>query len=259
MRWPSFFAALLAALLALPAAAESLDIGLSRDAIAITSNFDGTQVTVFGTVAEPEAAALAADAPGKGYDIVVTLTGPPQNVTVRRKRRVAGIWANGASQLYVSVPAFYATASTRPLEALTAPEQLALLQIGPENLDFPPRGLILPEEERRAFTAALVRLRRTGDLFARVDGSVAMLSPTLFRATFHLPANVPVGTHAAQAFLFKDGNYLNSTSRSLLIEKEGFERFAYALAYDYGLLYGLVAVLIAIATGWLASVAFRRD
>ena len=247
---------LLVALLSLPAHAESLEIGLSRDAIAITSNFDGTQVTVFGTIAEPDEAVLATS---RGYDIVVTLTGPPQDVTVRRKRRVAGIWANGASQLYVSVPAFYATASTRPLEALTSAEQLELLQIGPRNLDFPPRGLVLPAVEREDFDAALVRLRRTSGLFARVDGSVAMLSPTLFRATFPLPADVPIGIHVAQAYLFKGGNYLNSTTRSLAIEKQGFERFAYSLAYDYGLLYGLVAVLIAVATGWLASVAFRRD
>jgi hypothetical protein len=30
-------------------------------------------------------------------------------------------------------------------------------------------------------------------------------------------------------------------------------------AHDYGLLYGLVAALMALATGWFASVVFRRD
>jgi hypothetical protein len=28
---------------------------------------------------------------------------------------------------------------------------------------------------------------------------------------------------------------------------------------DHGLLYGLVTAMMALATGWLASVAFRRD
>ena len=30
-------------------------------------------------------------------------------------------------------------------------------------------------------------------------------------------------------------------------------------ARDYGLLYGLVTAMMALATGWFASVVFRRD
>lgn len=253
--------ALLLWLIAAPAFAESLEIGLSRDAIGITSSFDGTQMTVFGTIENEDRAVLAreTDGPRKGYDIIVTLTGPLEPVTVRRKERVLGIWVNGSSQLFVSVPSFYATASTRPLEMLTNREQLALLQIGPRNLDFPPRGLVLPAAEREAFSVSLARLKLTEGLFARVDGSVSMLSPTLFRANFQVPANVPIGTHTAQAYLFRDGNYLNSATASLTIEKRGFEQLTYSLAHENGFIYGLIAVLIAIVTGWLASVAFRKD
>lgn len=255
-------ALLLLLLLLAPAAhAESLQIGLSRDAIGIDSSFDGAQITVFGTIVDADEEVLEREdgGPARGYDIVVTLTGPLRPVTVRRKERVAGIWVNGASQLFVSVPAFYASASTQPLETLTTPEQLELLQIGPRNLDFPPRGLVLPAEERAAFRASLVRLRLGSQLFARGDGSVTMLSPTLFKATFFVPANVPVGQHTAQAYLFKDGNYLKSATRSLVVEKQGFEQATHALAYENGFLYGLLAVLVAVTTGWLASVAFRKD
>lgn len=256
MRW------LVALLLTMGSAyAESLEIGLSRDQIGITSSFDGTQVTVFGTIVGADREVLERDTrvPLVGYDVVVTLTGPLAPVTVRRKERVAGIWANGSSQLFVSVPSFYATASSRPLEAVTSEEQLELLQIGPRNLTFQPRGLVLPEDERAPFEASLARLRLTSNLYARVDGSVTMLSPTLFRATFAVPANVPIGTHTARAFLFKDGNYLNSTTRELSVAKAGFEQVTYALAHENGFFYGLLAVLVAITTGWLASVAFRKD
>ena len=248
-------------LLASSAEAETLEIGLSRDQIGITSSFDGTQMTVFGTIEgeDPATIARTPDGPGSGYDIIVTLTGPLEPVIVRRKERAAGIWVNGSAQLFVSVPSFYATASTRPLESMTSPAQLKLLQIGPRNLDFPPRGLVLPPAEREEFRLALARLRLTDDLFSRVDGSVTMLSPTLFRATFAVPANIPIGTHTAQAYLFRDGDYLNSATASLSVAKQGFEQVTYRLAHENGFLYGLLAVLVAITTGWLASVAFRKD
>ena len=217
---------------------------------------------MFGTIEGADEEVLAAQALGQDgprYDIVVTLTGPPQPVRVRRKRRIAGIWANGSSQLFVSVPSFYATASTRPLEALAPREQLRLLQIGPRNLDFPPRGLVLPAGEREAFGRSLVRLKLASGLYDRTDGAVLMLSPTLFRAVFRVPADVPIGTHSAQAYLFKNGEYLNSTAAALTVEKRGFEQVTYALAHENGFLYGLLAVLVAITTGWLASVAFRKD
>jgi hypothetical protein len=38
-----------------------------------------------------------------------------------------------------------------------------------------------------------------------------------------------------------------------------FEQVVSAAAYDHGFLYGLATALMAVATGWLASVVFRRD
>lgn len=247
--------ALILLLLVAPARAESLQIGLSQDDIAITSSFAGSLVSVFGTIERPEELSLERGA----YDVVVTLTGPAAPVSVRRKERWGPIWINGEGQRFRDVPSFYAVAATRPLEAVAPRDALSLLQIGPRNLRFAPEGRALPPGERRPFERSLVRLRLRSGLWAREDGAVRFLSPTLFRATFAVPADVPVGTHTARAFLFRDGLYLNSTRRELVVAKTGFEQQAYALAHERGLVYGLLAVLLAVGTGWLAGVAFRKD
>jgi putative transmembrane protein Alph_Pro_TM len=41
--------------------------------------------------------------------------------------------------------------------------------------------------------------------------------------------------------------------------KVGFEQFVVEAARDHGLLYGFAAACMALLTGWIASVAFRRD
>jgi hypothetical protein len=39
----------------------------------------------------------------------------------------------------------------------------------------------------------------------------------------------------------------------------GFEQFVASSARDHGLLYGLATAGLALLTGWIASVVFRRD
>ena len=235
-----------------PARAERLEIGLSHERVGITSSFDGTRVTLFGTIENPEDLVLERG----GYDVVVTLTGPSSEVVVRRKSRVLGIWVNDASQRFAGVPLFYAVSTTRPLEEIADAANLSLLQIGTANLQFAPRGTVAGD--RDDFARSLKRLKRTRGLYSQTASTV-FLSPTLFRATLPVPANVPIGRHVAQAFLFRDGRYIGSATADMTVEKTGFEQVTYDFAHEQSLLYGLVAVLVAVVTGWLASVAFRRD
>ena len=95
-------------------------------------------------------------------------------------------------------------------------------------------------------------------------GAIANLSldvdrGTLFRATLNLPADVPVGTHRARAFLFKHGSFAGETSSTLVIRKAGFEQSVYDIAHQYSMFYGLFAVELAMVTGWLGRMIFRRD
>jgi len=46
---------------------------------------------------------------------------------------------------------------------------------------------------------------------------------------------------------------------NLTISKQGFERFVYSAAFDHPLLYGIIAVIIAVTAGLLASALSRRD
>jgi uncharacterized protein (TIGR02186 family) len=49
------------------------------------------------------------------------------------------------------------------------------------------------------------------------------------------------------------------TNTALEIIKVGVEQYVADAARDNGLLYGLAAALLALLTGWFASVVFRRD
>jgi hypothetical protein len=51
-------------------------------------------------------------------DIIITLTGPTAQITLRKKEKIAGMWMNTRQIHAKNVPAFYAIASTAPLKTL---------------------------------------------------------------------------------------------------------------------------------------------
>ncbi len=242
---------LLLALLALPAAAraDSLVTDLSQRLIAITSSFTGSSILVFGSVI-PEG-------PGK-RDVVIVLRGPEQSIRVRRKARSFGIWVNTDVRTFDGVPAFYSVASTRPLAEIGAEPDLMRQQIGLDTLKLRPRGAGADDAEAQDFRAALVRLRGRQDLFPAQAQPVTFLGPSLFKAEFDFPSNVPVGSYKVEIYLFKDGALIGANSSALFVDKTGLERWIYKSANNYPALYGIAAIAVAIAMGWLAAVVFRK-
>jgi uncharacterized protein (TIGR02186 family) len=232
-----------------------VQIGLSSETVEITSNFDGTDIVVFGSIENGNRALLESG----GYDIVVALFGPREEVVVRRKERKLGIWINGDSVRFEDVPSSYSVATTRSLSLIAPPEDIRILQLGLKNINVVAQDHNTTEAELETFRDSLGRLKVAQDLFLERIGGVEFLSPTLFKAKLAVPANVPIGKHTAHAFLFRQGEFLNAQFAEMRVQKIGFEQFTYDLAHKNGLLYGIIAVLVAVATGWLASVVFGKD
>ena len=70
--------------------------GYSKDASSLGADFTGARIVVFGAIrGGPETQ--------KGYDVAVVVQGPEQDVIVRRKERVLGIWANRTSRAFTGV------------------------------------------------------------------------------------------------------------------------------------------------------------
>jgi uncharacterized protein (TIGR02186 family) len=226
---------------------------ISTREIAIKSNFAGIEILIFGSIDFS-----ARPVPETGtYDVVVVIRAPGQALVARRKQRVAGIWVNGPGKTYPDVPGFYAVLSTRPLRATTSEEMLKSLGIGLGNLDFGSGGK--GDRTDDTFREAVIDLKERHRLFQEEDDGVAFIGRSLFRASVDLPANVPIGRYTADVYLFRGGQIVSENHSTLKVNKVGFERVVYLLAFRYPFIYGLVAVVIAVVAGLIGWVAFRRE
>jgi uncharacterized protein (TIGR02186 family) len=260
--WKGFAAAALLLLVATasPTAAqtppvEGIQIGLSTDAVSITAGFSGADLTIFGSLENPDPLVARQ---GR-YDVIVVLEGPPRPVVVRRKDRVLGVWVNLDSETFENVPMSYSVATTRPLQDITEPNSYKQLSLGAANLYMQPADAGDSPTTIEEFTAALRERKTATGLYSENVGGVQFLSQNLFRATVRLAPDVPVGTHKARAFLFKSGMFIKESSAQLEIRKSGFEQSVFRVAHDYSFLYGVFAVSLAMLTGWLGRLIFRKD
>lgn len=234
---------------------EKIEIGLSTDSVAITPNFAGTNLTIFGALdnADPMVSRQG------NYDVIVVLEGPSQPIVVRRKSRVLGMWINTQSEVFARVPSSYSEAMTRQPQDITPAATYKRLSLGPDFMRIAALDTSASPAMIDEFRDALVKKKRDAGLYSERPGSVQFLSQSLFRATLSLAPNVPVGTHLARAFLFRDGHFLRETSAPLTIRKSGAEQRIYEVAHTHSLPYGLAAVALAGLTGWLGRLVFRKD
>jgi len=250
--------ALVAALaLPAPALAERLVTTLSTSRVLIASNFTGAEVVLFGSV-ERDAQAVARRG---GYDIVVTVSGPRETAVTFRKERVAGIWVNADSRTFVNAPSYLTVLANRKIEEIADNNTLRRTQTGLARTLLPQEisGDIADSIRDDPFRQAFLRLKVERGLYREQQNGVTFLTPALFRAAIPIPDNAPTGSYEVDVKLFADGALLSRTQTALEVVKVGFEQFVANAARDHGLLYGLATTLMALLTGWFASVVFRKD
>lgn len=235
--------------------AESLVVSLSFSRLAVTSTYAGTSVAVFGAIERDG----QAGARSGGYDVAVTIRGPRQALTVREKEALGPVWVNRGQQKFAAVPSFLAVLSSRPLADIADAATRRRLRLGLGAIVAAPDLTLAAPTPDDPFREALLRLRRRERLFTEAEAGVRFLSPTVFRATAPLSATAPVGPYDVEVVLLAGGVPLARHEARFDLVKSGVEQGIATLARDWSLAYGLAAGALALISGWLASVIFRRD
>lgn len=234
-----------------PKASEQVVAGLSRDAVSITTNFDGSDILIYGAV-KRESPIPAEDK----LDVIVTVQGPSQPVTVWRKERRLGIWINTERVKIGASPSFYAVATTGPLDEILKPEWDQSFRI---SIPLAMRSFGGPVDvaDTVPFTQAMIQIREESGLYHLEPESIELTEETLFRTNIRLPANLIEGDYGTRIFLLRGGEVVDVYRAPILVRKVGLERWLYRLAFDQPLLYGLMSLAVAVAAGWGASTIFR--
>jgi uncharacterized protein (TIGR02186 family) len=246
-----FMAIIFTLLLATTALAEEVVLGMSKDTVSINTNFDGSEILIFGAVKR--------ESPIQ-YDprlqVIITVAGPDETVMVRRKEKRFGIWVNTDAVEIDRAPSFYAIATSTALGlSLSETEDLRHKVSIPRAI----RSVGAPDtiQDSSRFTDALIRIKTASNQYQLNEGTISIDAQTLFRTAIKLPAALTEGNYLTRIFLTRGGAVVSKYETSIFVRKVGLERWLFKLSRENALLYGLMSLAIAIAAGWGASAAFR--
>jgi uncharacterized protein (TIGR02186 family) len=233
------------------AIAERLVAQLSKEEVAITANFDGSEIFIYGAI-KHENFNKTTDP----LEVVITVSGPAEKLHVRKKSKHAMIWLNTETIEIDSAPSFYAVASTGILKEVINNTENLKYKISIREVI---RSIGNPAtiQDPTDFTEGLIRIRNENKLYQDLDNSISLTDETLFATTINLPSNLVEGEYTIRFLLARDGKVIDQLSTTIPVNKVGLERWIFDLSRQQPLIYGLLSLFIAIFAGWLASAVFR--
>ena len=222
---------------------------LSESDIEVSYRYAGESLLVFGSL--PEA----------GGHVLVEVRGPPSERTVQRKGKVMGfLWMNVASATFADMPGFYALLADAPLDRFLSAAAKERLGVGSQALLHSAKASVADAHaERKAYFDGLLRSMRADGLYREDPGGITVKRGRLFRGRLQLPAQAPVGDYRITVRQIKDGEVVHRDDQDLRVAKSGVEKWLYDLAHEHAAWYGVMAILVALTTGWLVGMITRGE
>ncbi len=230
---------------AAPAAGEEIHINLSQKVIEISTFYNGTTLEAKGSVSQDN-------------DVLIVVSGPKHDVHLKEKGKVAGfLWMNKTDVSLENTPAVYMIYTPKG-----AAENFLNTETGVGYKALVNDISIKPESEDKSFIfAEYVKLMEKSGVYAVNENSVVYGSTAKgmkeFSVTLSIPSKMTPGTYSVKAIAVQNGTTVSETSQALNLELTGLPATIAKLAYGSPLLFGFMAVFIAIATGLLIGMIFR--
>ncbi len=240
-----------------PAQVFSLAARVSPKRALIDWNYRGTEITVSGRAKANE-------------EIIAKVSLTKENLILRKKKKVEGIWLNGENLVFSRAPLVYLIYySNFDLDSLKEKDKRERL-VGYSALSKAIEIRVLSEldsaklngEEKRLLFREFVALQTEKGLYAIRDSAFSTSTSDgikRFSAKIFLPSQAPPGTYKIEVFGIIDAKIKENVELKFKLEKTGIVDFIEKTALQSPFEYAAISILVVISYGFIASLIFKRS
>ncbi|MEJ2155405.1 MAG: TIGR02186 family protein [Desulfobacteraceae bacterium] len=225
---------------------------LEPNLILMGASYNGTHVSLSG------------EAP-RDAEVLVRLSGETANDTFLEKGRVLGIlWMNKEAITFHHIPKIYQIYSPASITGSDLAENPTWQKLGIGFNALKNEATLTPDQADMDLQfSEFLKLKKEEGLYGVHENAVAYQNTTDGRKSFHaelaVPCAIPQGTYTVTTFIVKDGKILQTDNQALKIKETGLPAVISSLAFHHGILYGILATVIAIAAGLLTGLFFKES
>ncbi len=194
----------------------------------------------------------------RDFDAAVIVRGRDEQMTMSLRGRRLGLWMTVGSAEFDHVPAFYQVLTSKPLSAMAAKDPGARADLGFDTVKqaFGMRiesSDTSDEVSGKDWKGELVKYMKKRGLYAIHERALEILPEDggmeTVRGDILVPARAPDGRYDVALLGFSHGAAVLRAHASFTVRQVGTVAFLRNLAFEHGWLYGIMAVVIALASG----------
>ena len=227
-------------------ALETIDLKIKPSGLALNTFFSGETALFSGEI-------------NKNQDVALEIVGPSVKSAFNVMGRIGPFWMNRDQAEIENAPGFY---------VLLLPEQgawrdnLGALDLGLGKYEKDVKIEAGENEPEKIFNL-FVELKESEGVFNEQPGAVKYEAGSdgkkLFNASFDFPSSTSLGLYQVRAVIIENGARVGTIVKDFPVQETGFVKLVHNMALNQGLLYGVLSVLIALFTGLVMGVLFRKS
>lgn len=224
----------------------SLHIDVSPDFISINTFYKGADVNI------------RAELPDGCDGAVLKIQGKDEEIQLNRKGKISVFWLNVDEVTVSNAPGIYMINASGPLDKICALKDQDAWTLGYRALQKQIRIQSQKELSGSEFSEFIALKEHKGAYQSITTAQLTQIAanrPSL-EAVFHIPPVMPSGDYVIQLYCFKNLVLMGRSNAQLHVEKIGLPNRLYSLAFDHPAAYGLLAIIIAMATGIMMGLIF---
>ena len=228
-----------------------LTIKANHDDIKIDAFYHGSTVSVSGET-DP------------GTDLVVKITSPDGHQLLKKKGKAGGfLWMNVGDLNIEHTPNLYFLHSTGELDKILDQEEIEKYVLGYQAVkDHADINPVKDEAEKTQWFDEFIRFKESSKLYNTSLGKITLTEEGGRQKYYILcdwPYQASPGDYLVTVYAVKDRKVIEKAEQTILVEQVGTVKTLFDMAKNQGALYGIIAILVALGSGFGVGMIFGKD
>lgn len=225
-------------------AVDALVVAPQTSEVDITVDFAGADLTAFGAI----------DTPG---DLIVKISGPPQEVTLSHEVRRGPFWLEGGKVEVEEAPSLLYLDATKPIAEILSPDERAKRGLDLEAVPLRIESKT-PGDAGENWRKAFFRLKEKEGRYVEDDHAIRVIGDRLFVTHIPLPGELQTGTYEIETLLVRSGAVAGRAVSHFEVRQVGIEQWTWNAAHQYPWLFGSVLTLAMMLLGLVLNALSLR-